>query len=103
MRAREQVLAELLDLLGTVVRDLDVDGGMTEETRLFEDLDFESLDLVVLGTAVQERYEQNFPFAEFFAKVGQREQKDVSVGEWVDFVCQHLEPDLVQVNGRGGR
>jgi len=102
MRAYEQVLADLLALLGKVAGDWDAGGGLTEETRLFEDLDFESLDLVILGTAVQERYGQNFPFAEFFAEVGRREQKDVTVREWVDFVCQHLEPDVVPADRRGG-
>jgi hypothetical protein len=50
----------------------------------------ESLDLVVLGTSLQERY-GSLPFAEFLAEVGQRpvEERDVSVGELVAYVCRH--------------
>jgi len=50
-----------------------------------------SLDVVVLGTAVQEHYQQVFPFVELFAQVGQRAMPDIPVGEWVDFIHQHLD------------
>ena len=52
-------------------------------------LGFESLDLVVLGTSIQERYGR-LPFAEFLADIGQRPEKDVTVGELVAFVCDNL-------------
>ena len=96
MRTREQVLADVVVLLQKVARDWDVDGGLGEQTRLFEDLNFESLDLVVLGAAVQEHFGRTFPFAEFFAEIGQRQQKDLSVREWVDFIYKHLEPDFAR-------
>jgi acyl carrier protein len=96
MRTREQVLADVLVLLGKVAREWEVEGGLGESTRLFEDLNFESLDLVVLGAAVQEHFGRSFPFAEFFAEVGQRQQKDLSVREWVDFIYKHLEPDFAR-------
>jgi hypothetical protein len=50
----------------------------------------ESLDLVVLGTALQERYGR-MPFAEFLAEIGQRpvRERDISVGELVAFVCRN--------------
>ena len=96
MRTRDQVLADVLVLLGKVARDWDVEGGLGEDTRLFEDLNFESLDLVVLGAAVQEHFGRSFPFAEFFSEIGQRQQKDLSVREWVDFIYRQLEPDFAR-------
>ena len=88
--SREQVLAEVLDLVQSVARDWQFDAPLTERTRLYEDLAFESLDLVVLGAAVQERFGQTFPFPDLFATVGQRETRDLTIGEWVDFLEQHL-------------
>jgi len=84
------VLADVLDLLRGVARDWEFDAPLTEHTRLFSDLNFESLDLVVLGAAVQERFGQRFPFPEFFAEIGQREDRDLTIGEWVTFIADHL-------------
>ena len=91
IRTHEQVLQELLELLRDVARDWEFEGPMTADTRLFADLAFESLDLVVLGAAVQEHFHQKFPFPEFFAEIGQRSVRDLTVREWVEFIHQHLE------------
>jgi acyl carrier protein len=85
-----QVLAEVLNLLNTVVGDWEFEGAIAADTRLFADLAFESLDLVVLGAKVQEHFGQTFPFPEFFAEIGQREVRDLTIGEWADFVARHL-------------
>ena len=87
---REQILAHIVELLQEMARDWEFQAPMTAETRLFADLNFESLDLVVLGTAVQERFGQKFPFAQFFAELGERQVKDLTIGEWVGFIHQHL-------------
>jgi acyl carrier protein len=89
-RTRDQVLAEVLELVHSVVRDWEFDAPVTERTRLYTDLAFESLDLVVLGAAVQERFGQAFPFTDLFAEIGQREERDLTIGEWVSFLERHL-------------
>lgn len=89
-RTRDQILSDVLDLVRSVVRDWEFDAPVTAETRLYGDLAFESLDLVVLGAAVQERLGQTFPFPELFAEIGQREVHDLTIGEWVDFLERHL-------------
>ena len=94
-RSRERVLAEVLQLVQSVARDWEYDAPLTERTRLYADLAFESLDLVVLGAAVQERFGQTFPFPELFAEVGQREARDLTIGEWVDFLERHLVAEAV--------
>jgi acyl carrier protein len=90
MITRPKVLDEVLVLMARLAGDWEYAGVITPETRLLADLDMESLDLVVLGTSLQERY-GSLPFAEFLAEVGQRpvEERDVSVGELVAYVCRH--------------
>ena len=92
-RSREAILADVLELLRTVARDWEFESQLSAGTRLFGDLNFESLDLVVLGAAVQERFGQKFPFPQFFAEIGQREIRDLTVGEWVEFIHAHLADD----------
>lgn len=87
---REQILAEVLDLLNSVVRDWEFEGPIGASTRLFADLAFESLDLVIFGSKVQEHFGRPFPFPEFFAEIGRREVSDITIGEWVDFLGRHL-------------
>src|ERR671933_734528 len=83
-----QVLSALLELMSDLAGDWEYDGRIGAETRLFGDLELESLDLVVLGMAIQERYGA-MPFAEFFAAVGERPEQDVSVGELAAFAHEH--------------
>jgi acyl carrier protein len=90
MAAESQVLDEVTDLMTQLAGDWEYTGRITPETRLLADLAMESLDLVVLGTALQERYGR-LPFAEFLAEIGQRPatERDVSVGELVAFLCRN--------------
>lgn len=83
-----EILADIVELMTTLAGDWEYDGEITEETGLLGELGFESLDLVVLGTAIQERYGR-LPFAELLADLGQREVPDITVGELVAFVDQH--------------
>jgi acyl carrier protein len=89
---REQILDDVLHLLQDVARDWEYDRPLDASTRLFADLAFESLDLVVLGAAVQDHFKQTFPFAELFAELGQREERDLTIGEWVAYIEKHLQP-----------
>lgn len=91
MRTREQVMEDVLALLRTVADDWDYSGEIDGDTRFFADMGLASVDVVVLGTAVQERYGCILPFTELFAEIGQRGVPDIPVGEWVDFIHKHLE------------
>jgi acyl carrier protein len=90
MIAQTKVLDDVLGLMTQLAGDWEYSGVITPETRLLADLAMESLDLVVLGTSLQERYGR-LPFSEFLAEIGQRpvEERDVSVGELVAFVGRH--------------
>ena len=69
------------------------DGRVTLDTRFFTDMGLASLDLVMLGTAVQEHYGRRFPFVQFFAELGERGEADIPVRRWVDFIHAQLQAD----------
>jgi len=87
----DKVRADIVMLLRQLADDWEYNGDITDSTRMLADLGFESLDVVVLATVVQEHYQQVLPFPEFFADIGQRTVRDVTVGEWVTFVGEHLK------------
>src|SRR5437764_11911272 len=86
----QNILMYVLNLMTQLAGDWEYAGEVMPETRLLADLAMESLGLVVLGTAIQERYGR-LPFSEFLAEIGQRpvEERDLTVGELVEFVCTH--------------
>ena len=90
-KSREEVLADVLLLLRGLADDWEYNGDITQDTCFLADMGLRSLDVVVLGIAVQERYKQVLPFPALFAEIGQRERRDASVGEWVDFIHTHLD------------
>lgn len=88
--ADDPVLAEMLAMLAELADDWEYDGELTPATRFLGDLGLESLDLVVLGTMVQQRYGR-LPFSDYYAELGRRpvEERDVTVAELVEFICRH--------------
>jgi acyl carrier protein len=86
---RGEILDYLLQKLGELTEDWDYTEPVRSESLLFHELGFESLDAVVLCTAIQEHFQTPMPFAELLADIGQN-QRDLSVGELADFVDTHL-------------
>lgn len=86
---RDAIRSYVLQTLEELSRDWDYSSEITENTGLFGDLGFESLDAVVLGTAIQEHYRCVMPFAELLADVGQRQVRELTIGELVSFVETH--------------
>ncbi len=84
---------EILDyVLGTVrglCQDWDYAEEVGPESLLFTGLGMESLDAVVLCTAIQEHYRTTMPFAELLAEIGQQ-QRDLSIAELAEFVERHV-------------
>ena len=89
-KSRNDILVDILQILRELADDWEYDSDITQETLLISDMGFASLDVVILANTAQQRFGQVFPFPEFFAEIGQRENRDVSVGEWVDFISQHM-------------
>jgi acyl carrier protein len=65
------------------------------DALLFTGLGLESLDAVVLGTAIQEHYRIQMPFAELLADIGEK-RRDLSIAELADFVNQHVNAAAAQ-------
>lgn len=78
-------------LLEQLSEDWDYDDEITGETWLFSELGFQSLDAVVLGNTLQERFGRPIPFADLLVDIGQRPVNDVTVDEWVDFTTKSLQ------------
>ena len=89
------VMSGVLSLLDELAGDWEYDGEIEPGTRFIADLGLESLEIVVLGTMLQQRYGR-LPFAEFLEELGQRpvEERDITVAELVAFVCEHRQPIL---------
>ncbi len=91
----EAILADLVGILRSMT-DWEYSGKITTETRFFADLQFESIDAVVFGEAIETHYRRRFPYAEFLRALGEREQRDLRLGELVEFLRCHLDPPARQ-------
>jgi acyl carrier protein len=97
-QADPEVLNGVLEMLSELSGDWEYDGVITPDTYFLGDLGFESLDIVVLGTLIQQRYGR-LPFAEYLEELGQRpvDERDITVSELVEFVCAYRQPSLEEV------
>ncbi|MGA2616891.1 MAG: phosphopantetheine-binding protein [Thermoguttaceae bacterium] len=85
---RRDLLALLADLTGGWGRALEAPIG--PETRLVADLDFESIDIVQLVTALEEHYGRpRLPFEKLLMKDG-RYVDELAAGDVIDFLHQYL-------------
>lgn len=87
---QETILTDVLGLLNQLARDWEYSGEISQDTWLFADLGFESIDAVILASFVQEHYGRPFPFPQLLAEIGQRGVKDLRISELVNFIYQHL-------------
>jgi acyl carrier protein len=65
-------------------------GPIVASTRFFADLGLASIDAVVLGETLQERYDRPLPFGELMADLGRREDRDLTLGELAAFLAKSL-------------
>ena len=59
-------------------------------TRCFADLGLGSIDVVVLGEAIQRGSGRRVPFHQLLAELGLRDQRDLEIGELIAFLQRHL-------------
>jgi len=86
-----EVVADLATLLANF-QDQEYPGEITASTLFFNDLGFMSIDAVVLGETLENRYQQKFPFNRFLADLSARGAEDISVGELAEFVAANRQP-----------
>ena len=88
---RERVRHDLIELLKDAREDWDNAVTVTDETGIFNELGFESIDAVGLSSALEGHFEQALPFPEFMSKAKEQNLKDITVGQLLDFLMQNLE------------
>jgi acyl carrier protein len=70
--------------------DLDLPGGITRDTRLIEDLDFESIDIVQFAVGIERAFDRKgLPFEKLFMKDGAY-VNDITISEVTEFLCTEL-------------
>ena len=84
-----EVLADVASLLADF-QGREYLGEIDRETRFFADLGLASIDAVVLGETLQEHYARPLRFGDLMAEIGKREDRDMTIGELVDFLVRNL-------------
>ena len=88
---KEQIFADIKGIIEGLSEDWEFTGEITPKTTVLEDLSFESIDVVALGTAIEEFYKQSLLFAEYLSGLEEQKVADLTLGEIVEFVWQHLQ------------
>lgn len=88
--SREQVKDDLLTMLKDWREEWEYAGEITEETGIFKDLEFESIDAVAFGSTIEEHFNQSLPFAEFLTEARREQLKDITVGDLLKFLMANL-------------
>ena len=91
---RQNVRYDLLRILGELREDWEYTDEINEATGIFIDLEFESIDAVALGTAIEEHFDQTLPFAEFLTRFAERKANDITIGDLLDFLMKNLEGSM---------
>ncbi|MEO1554822.1 MAG: acyl carrier protein [Pseudomonadota bacterium] len=85
--------ATIISVLEETIQDwdLEIEDGITAETTLIEDLEFESIDVVQFCVALEQKLDtKGMPFEKLFIKDGAYVD-DVTVNEVVAFLQSELQ------------
>lgn len=83
------ILADLVCLMSGLT-DWEYSGRISRETRLFADLGLQSMETVALFGTIQNHYHGRIPFGDLLVELDKRKQRDIRLGDLVDFLCRHL-------------
>jgi acyl carrier protein len=89
---RDSILREVVSILEDMTSDWDIafDEGVARDTRLIADLEFESIDVVQLIVAIEEKFQRrDLPFEKLLMQDG-RYVDEIRVADAVDFLHEHL-------------
>lgn len=85
----DTIFKDILTTLEKVGEDWEYSDEITLDTFLLEDLGLESIDVVVLGEFLEEHYNQDFPFTEYFTELAQQDISDIRISDLVKFIHDH--------------
>jgi len=86
---KDQIMNDVASILRNF-NGREYSGDIDSNTLFFGDLGLASIDAVVLGETLEEHYGRKLPFHLFMADLGRRAVRDISLGEFVAFLHQHL-------------
>jgi acyl carrier protein len=92
VESRVSVEDKVIAVVNEMVADwgLDLPGGITKDTRLIEDLELESIDIVQFAIAIERAFDRKgLPFEQLFLKDGTYVD-DIAISEVTDFLCTEL-------------
>lgn len=84
--------ADVIEVLKDLTSDWEdaFSGDVSRDTRLIDDLGFESIDVVHLITAIEQKYERrDLPFEKLLMVEG-RYKDELTVAEIAEFLNEHL-------------
>ncbi|MES1258394.1 MAG: acyl carrier protein [Acidobacteriota bacterium] len=87
---KDQLRRELLGIFAQLRDDWNYSIPVTEDTGIFRDLGFESIDAVALGSRLEEQFDRSLPFARFLTTVREQKLPDITVGLLLDFLLENL-------------
>ena len=89
---RPAIESKVIAVANETVADwgLDLPGGITPDTKLMEDLNFESIDIVQFAVGIERAFDRKgLPFERLLMKDGAYVD-DVTISEVTDFLCTEL-------------
>jgi acyl carrier protein len=89
-RSSADIYHDLGNIMAATFPDRDLPATNGPETRVFADLGLASIDVVVLGERLEQFYGHRLPFGGFLASLRTRGADDVTLGELVAFLQQHV-------------
>jgi acyl carrier protein len=97
---RNEVIENAIEAMQSLSGEWEYSGPLTPETRLIADLAVRSLDMVVLSSSMVRKYGL-IPFNELYAELEGMppEDRDITIGQFADFVMQHAAAAPGSANG----
>jgi acyl carrier protein len=91
----DTIRADLLHIMRQLRDDWHWSGDIDDRTGIFRELGFESIDLVALGSMLEEHFNRTLPFAEFLTKAREDRVEDITIGAMLSFLVANLaQPDV---------
>lgn len=90
-QATEQIYRDLARVMAETFPDRDIMTDIDPGTRLFGDLGFASIDLIVLGERLEQFYGRRLPFGPFLSDLRNRGVDDLALGELVAFLVEETK------------
>jgi acyl carrier protein len=90
MRSAQELLAGLAEVVRRTFPDRDFPDAVESSTRVFGDLGLASIEVVVLAERLDAHFGVRLPFGTFLKGLRDRGAEDLTLGELVAFLQQHV-------------